>query len=356
MSMTSLERSVAAIQFKEADRVPCVPIICGASRRVYGISYAEWAQDHELSAKSWLQSQEMFGYDAFVTLVDLSLEANDFGQEVIYPADDTPHPNYDNPLVTCPDDFVTKIKRFDPTKGERMSKNIKMHEILMNEAGSKVAVVGFVYGTLGILSMMRGAEKLFVDCMKHKKEVMAAQEVICDVLVDYIKALCKTGVHSIMLDTLFASGCIMSKRLWKEVEAPFAKRLADTIRECGSIVSVHNCGNNVYLDAQIEAMEPSFISYAYLPDDCKTWPEVKAKYATGPWVPGKNTCLVGHVNPATHLFLGNPAEIKAECKAEIDVMAKGGGWILAPGCEFPPNGSFINLMALMEAAELYGKF
>ena len=49
MSMTSLERCVAAIQFKEADRGPCVPIICGASRRVYGISYAEWAQDHELS-------------------------------------------------------------------------------------------------------------------------------------------------------------------------------------------------------------------------------------------------------------------------------------------------------------------
>jgi len=354
--MNSLERCVAAIQFKEADRVPVCPIICGASRRVYGITYAEWAQDYELRAKSWVQSHQLFGYDGIVTLVDLSLEAADFGQEVIYPTEDTPHPNYDNPLITNPDDYVTKIKYFDPTKSPRMGPNIKMHEILMNEVGNKTAVVAFVYGTLGILSMMRGAEKLFVDCMKHKKEVMAAQEVICNVLIDYIKALGKTGVHSIMLDTLFASGCIMSKRLWKEIEAPFAKRLADTIRSVGAMVSVHNCGNDVYIDAQLEAMEPSFLSYAYLPDDCKTWEETKAKYATGPWVPGKNTCLVGHLSPATHIFLGNPDLIKEEAKNEIAVMAKGGGWILAPGCEFPPNGSFINLTALIEAAEMYGKY
>lgn len=354
--MNSLERCVAAIQFKEADRVPCVPIICGASRRVYGITYAEWAQDYELCAKSWLQSQELIGYDAFVTLVDLSLECADFGQEVVYPIEDTPHPNYDNPLVVTPEDFFTKIQYFDCTKSTRMGNNIKLHEILMNERGATVPVVAFVYGTLGILSMMRGAEKLFVDCMKHKKEVMAAQETICKVLEDYIRALAKTGVQSIMLDTLFASGCIMSKRLWKEVEGPFAKRLADVIRECGCLVSVHNCGNDVYLDAQIEAMEPAFISYAYLPDDCKTWPEVKAKYATGPWVPGKNTCLVGHLSPATHLFLGTPEEIKAEAKAEIEVMAPGGGWMLAPGCEFPPNATFLSATALMEAAELYGRY
>ena len=354
--MTSLERCVAAIQFKEADRVPVCPIVCGVRRRVYGITYAEWAQDYELRAKSWIQSQQLFGYDAIVTLVDLSVEAADFGQEVVYPTEDTPHPNYDNPLITNPDDYLTKIKYFDPTKSPRMGPNIKMHEILMNELGDKVAIVAFVYGTLGILSMMRGAEKLFVDCVKYKKHVLAAQEVICDVLVDYIKALAKTGVHSIMLDTLFASGCIMSKKLWKEVEAPFAKRLADTIRECGKLVSVHNCGNDVYFDAQFEAMQPSFISYAYLPDDCKSWEEMKAKYATGPWVPGKNACVAGHVSPSTHLFLGNPDMIREEVKNEFAVMAKGGGWILAPGCEFPPNASLVNLAALIEAAELYCKY
>jgi len=104
--MTSLERVVAALQHKEADRVPCVPLICGTSRRVYGVTYAEWAQD--------------------------SLEAADFGQEVVYPVENTPHPNYDNPLIKNPDDY-SKLERFDPTKSPRMKEQLKYYDILMNE-------------------------------------------------------------------------------------------------------------------------------------------------------------------------------------------------------------------------------
>ena len=40
---------------------------------------------------------------------------------------------------------------------------------------------------------------------------------------------------------------------------------------------VHNCGNGVYFDIQIEAMNPVAISFAYLPDDCKDDAELKAK-------------------------------------------------------------------------------
>ena len=42
--------------------------------------------------------------------------------------------------------------------------------------------------------MMRGAENLFRDCMKHPEMVIKAEEVITEVLVDYVKAMAKTGV------------------------------------------------------------------------------------------------------------------------------------------------------------------
>jgi uroporphyrinogen decarboxylase len=48
--------------------------------------------------------------------------------------------------------------------------------------------------------------------------------------------------------------------------------------------------------------------------------------------------------------------MKQECKKEIDELAEGGRFILATGCEFPPNGSLMNAIAMMEAAELYGKY
>jgi uroporphyrinogen decarboxylase len=346
--MNSLERVATALQHKEADRVPAAPLVCGASRRVYGVSYAEWAQDGEMAAKCMLQAQELIGYDGMLTLVDLSVEAADFGQEMVYPLEDTPHPNYNNPLIKSPDDYL-KIPRIDFEKSPRMKEMVKYCEILMNERGSTVPVMGFIYGPLGILSMMRGAERLFMDCMKHPELVIKAEEVITEVLVDFTKAMAKTGVHAIVFDTLFASQCIMNKKLWQKIEAPFAKILADTTREAGPMVIVHNCGNGVYFDVQMEAMNPVAISYAYVPDDCKDEVEMKAKW-------GDKTTLVGQIDPATYMFLGTPEQARQECKRQIDLLKKGGGFILATGCEFPPNGSLLNAIAMMEAAELYGKY
>jgi len=346
--MTGLERVATALQHKEGDRVAAGPLVCGAARRVYGVTYAEWAQDAELQAKSMLQAQDLIGMDGCLQLVDLSVEAADFGQEVIFPTEDTPHPNYDNPLIDSLDAYG-KLERFDPTQKPRMKEAIKYCDMLMNERGSSVAMMAFVYGPLGILSMMRGAEKLFFECAKYRENVIEGMEIITDVLVDYIKELTKTGVHAVVLDTLFASACIMSKKLWMATEGLYAPRLAEAVREGGSMVIVHNCGNGIYFDVQMETMQPVAISFAYTPDDCQDMTEAKEKW-------GDKTTLIGYVDPATHMFLGTPAEAKEECKRQIEELKKDGGFILSTGCEFPPNGSLINAIAMMESAELYGRY
>ena len=88
--MTGLERIVAHVAAQRGRPGGGRPLVCGASRRVYGCTYAEWAQDGELMAKSMIQATELIQPDGVLTLVDLSVEAADFGQEVIYPIEDTP--------------------------------------------------------------------------------------------------------------------------------------------------------------------------------------------------------------------------------------------------------------------------
>lgn len=346
--MTPLERVGTVLQGGIPDRVPAAPLVCGAARRVYGVTYEEWSQDGEIMAKSMLQAQDLIGFDGILGLVDLSVEAADFGQKMVYPVEDTAHPDYDDPFIKTPDDYLT-IEPFDPTKTPRMKEVLTYYDIVANERAATVPIMGFVYGPLGILSMMRGAENLFRDCYKARDAVIKAEETITPVLIEYIKAIGKTGVHAVVLDTLFASQTIMRKEMWQEIEGPFTTQLANAIRDCGMMVMVHNCGNGIYFDVQIEAMEPVAISFAYTPDDCADMHELKKKY-------GKKTCLCGYVSPAQYAFLGSPEDMKQECKKQIEELGKDGGFILATGCEFPPNGSLMNAIAMMEAAELYGKY
>ncbi|HML26971.1 MAG TPA: uroporphyrinogen decarboxylase family protein, partial [Methanomethylovorans sp.] len=58
------------------------------------------------------------------------------------------------------------------------------------------------------------------------------------------------------------------------------------------------------------------------------------------------------------LFLTEPYEKLLEiCKQTIhEGMNSPSGFILAPGCEFPVNAAPIKLMAMMDAAEMYGRY
>lgn len=347
--MTPLERVLAAIQHKEADRVPCMPLIGGASRRVYGCSYEEWSKYGEIAAKSLLQAQDLLGFDAILTEIDLNIEAADLGQEMIFPSDDQSYPNYNNAMIRSPNDYLTNIRPVEPVKTERMSEHLRMCDVLMNERGDHIPVFGFVYGPLGILSVMRGPELLFADCMTYQEEIHHALSIITDVLEAYIMALSRTGIHAIWVETLFAGNKHMDKNMWLNTEGKYLRRLAAVTRKCGLMLMVHSSSVGFYLDAHMQTMRPEAVSCAWVPDGASSWPETKEKY-------GDKICIIGHVSPIQYLFLGSPEEVKEECKREIQELAKGGGFILAPGWEFPHNASLLNAKAMVEAVELYGRY
>ena len=89
-------------------------------------------------------------------------------------------------------------------------------------------------------------------------------------------------------------------------------------------------------------MEPEAISFAHLPDDCRTPKELKERY-------GDQVTLVGYI-PTPLLVAGTPQEVTDACREQIEVLAKDGGYILAPGCEYPPNIPLTNAMAMVRAA------
>jgi uroporphyrinogen decarboxylase len=348
--MTSLERVAAAITFKTPDRVPAAPLVCGASHRVAGMSYGEWSSGEDVDAmvRGHVDALELLGHDGFVALIDLSVEAADFGQEVLYPEMNTAHPNYDNPFIKSLDDYK-KIDRLNPKKTKRMKTVIDMVAGVAKKVGKTHAVVGFVYGSMGVMSMMRGPENFFMDLIEAPEVVLPALQAMDETLLDYAKAQLEAGAHSICYDHLYCSQSILSKDLWEKFEGPSLKKLCDEVRNAGALVSLHNCGNGIYFDLSMKWAQPHLISHAYVADDVDSWEEHKEKW-------GKQVCSMGWIPPGPVAMLGTPEEIEEECKAEIDIFKKGSGFILATGCEYPPNAPLMNAKLIVDAAKKYGVY
>ena len=345
--MKPIERVVLALQHKEADRVPVYPLICGASRRLIGVDYKTWTNDAEVTAEAYIKATEQFGLDVIVTLTDLSVEAADFGQKLIYPENEAAHPDFGNRLINSIDDYLL-VKRVNPKKTPRMSEHIKLCNLLVKAKAQDVPIVAFVFGPLGILGMLRGEENLFMDILEEPEAIKAPLEAITDTLIDYVDALIDTGVHAIMLDTLFASQSIMSKKMWMETEGELVRRLAEHVHSRGCMVMIHNCGNGIYFDVQIEVMKPEAISFLHIPDDCTSLEDIKEKY-------GDKTTLIGNISP-TWIIGASTEEIEAECRKVIDAFKKDGGFILATGCEYPANASFDAAETIIRMASEYGTY
>ena len=96
---------------------------------------------------------------------------------------------------------------------------------LVAAKGGEKPIVAFVFGPLGVLSMLRNQEDLYMDIYDDPDAVKEAVKEINETLKEYCIALAETGINAIMFDTLFASGSIMSKEMWDDMEGEAIEEL-----------------------------------------------------------------------------------------------------------------------------------
>lgn len=345
--MNSLERVSLTLNHQEPDRVPVYPLINSVSMQTLGINYEEWSRDVDKCAESIIRATDEIGVDAICTLIDLSVEAADWGQKVVYSEKNAAHPDMDDRLIKSADDY-DKIGILDPTKTPRMSEHIELAKKLYESRGQEKPIIGFVFGPLGVLSMMRGQEQMFYDMIKCPDKMNNALHNVTQTLKAFAGALIDAGCHAIMFDTLYSSKTILSPKMWDKVEGPLVEELAEFVRSKGAMVMVHNCGDGIYLKEQINRMHPIAFSMAKLPPDCSSYEEMKEKY-------GSETTFIGFIEPGWLLAASEDA-VREECRKEIDLLAKDGGFILATGCEYPSALDFTMAKLIVEEAETYGRY
>lgn len=345
--MNSAERVAAVLSGRQPDRVPVYPILCGINRKLVGTDYPTWSTNADVCAAGFLKTVEKFDIDCVVTLIDLSIECDAWGQKLIFPENEAAHPDYANMVIQDIDDYA-KIQKVDYRQSSRMMMHIDVIKRLAAELKGKKPIVAFVFGPLGTLSMLRNQQDMYMDLYDDPDAVKEACWHVAETLADYVGALCDAGADAIMWDTLFASGSIMSKAMWKDMEAAQMSMLGKVVRDHGCLNMIHNCGQKIYFDAQIEAVQPAAISFLYPPDDCSSFAECKQKY-------GNKVALIGAVTPA-NAVIGTDEEWDKQCTDQIDAMASGGGFMLATGCEYPANASFDRAQRMIDIAKTYGRY
>lgn len=341
-TMTSRERFFAAINHEPVDRVPVYPIVAGTNRILTGATFPEWASSAELIAKSYIEMDKMFPeQDCVLVVVDFMIEASAWGQPVVENSKNPSRPDPSRRLVPTADDYG-KVQVVDATQAERMCMMRDACKIVADELKGSKPVFAYVMGPLSTLSLLRGQRRIRRDFSRHGDDIRMAVENVTETLEQFADMLLDAGVEGIMWDTYFAGSSNMTRNQWRSIEYSSIARLAEHVRGKGGINMVHSCQSDAYFDLQIEAVQPSVISFFHPAFGCDSFASTKAQYGT-------QVALMGAVAP-WHAVHGSDLEWDEECQECIDMLGGGSGFILSTGCFYPANASLGRVKRMIDVA------
>jgi len=359
--MTHIERVMAGLTGKPADRLPTYPIACGVNRKLIngGITYREWAHDPKMYAQGFIEGQKAFDFDFAIGLMDLSVMAGDLGAHVRMDEQNTPF--VDKTIINNTEDYE-KLEVPDVKKG-RSAVLIEGTKLYCDALKSQVITAGFVEGPLLALTQSAGAERVFMDMFTNPSAIHKALATMTAYDVEMTKGFGQTGCAALCWDYLWGNYSCLGDAEYEEFEGckKYAIGLNElTIKE-GMAVAIHNCADLPHLDTQINKFKPSVYSMAYYPliPGSLTAAEVIEKgYCDSTMVGGNidpQLFIRGSVEKITQVTKDLCQEVKtALCKRGLDSPK----YCIASGCEVPPDIStkMENIKAVVDTVKIHGKF
>jgi uroporphyrinogen decarboxylase len=298
-------------------------------------------QDGEILAESQLHYWKVVGHDVLLVENGVIAEAQACGCTIAYSADQPAR--VVEHILAGELEKVDELGIPDPEKAHPMCEVLKAVRILSRQVGKLVFIMGRAdQGPVALAAALRGWEQLIYDMKSNEQPALLHRllDFCTQVQARYMLALREAGAHGTA--TGEAGVDIIGPRLYRKFAYPYDCKL---ISQLGVFpVALHICGDSTLILPEMVNTGAQILELDYKTD----MPTAKAALR------GK-CAFLGPVNPEL-IWAGTPAEVQAAAKEAIDVLAPGGEFILGPGCALGSDTPIENVIALVDAAEKWGRY
>ena len=354
--MTSKSRVMTAINHKEPDRIPCTfkgtPEVENQLVKYFGLKDTEglkhilyvdnfhwpWRtispRNHNKMQKlSDEQTKDMWG---------VVRKKMDYGlgiyEEVVY-----------SPLA-----FATSVEEIENYTWPRVEE-LDFSNIYQDSLANKdYALAGGNWNIFEPANAIRGFQKFLLDLALNEDIAFAIIHKIEEFWWHYNERMMQEikGLLDIFPtgdDFGSQTGLLMSLEMWKKYFVPGMKRAYAFAHQHGLKVVMH-------CDGAIKQLLPELIDMGL---DLIDPLQPKAKDMNPYHIHkefGQQLCFHGTIDVQELLPFGNPQEIRDEVKRQIDSLAPGGGFFLAPSHCIQPGVPIENIITMYETAKKYGRY
>lgn len=311
-----------------------LPILSYPAIQKLGTTVRELIMSSTLQARGMKIVADSFPTLASVSLMDLSVEAECFGANII--VSDGEVPTVSGALVTTPEEAaVLKVPPLSAGRAGLYVDAIKRAKELI----SGRPVLAGVIGPFSLAGRLVDVTEAMILCYEDPEMLKTVLDKATGFLVNYIRAYREAGADGVVIAEPLAG--MLSPDLCAEFSEPYIRRI---VQSCGAddfLLVYHNCGNGAVrmLDS---ILNTGCDMYHF--GDAVDMREVLKRMPQG-------VVAMGNVSPANEFLGGTPKSVYEATQALLRDCAAYPNFVLSSGCDIPPLSPWENIEAFFRAAE-----
>lgn len=310
-----------------------MPILSFPGIHLTGHTVEEMVRDGHLQAVCMETVAKKFDTGAAFSLMDLSVEAEAFGSPIHYSGDEVP-------TVTAAiihDEEEAEALRVPEVGEGRTGECVKGIREICGLITDRPVLAGII-GPYSLAGRLLDMTEIMVLCYEEPELVETVLKKTTEFLIRYARAFKEAGADGIAIAEPAAG--LLSPGLIAEFSTPYVKQIRDAVEDDSFMILYHNCGNAVPLLDNIKEIGAAGYSFGNAIDIEEALKVMPA-----------DSIVIGNIDPAGIIRNGTPEQIREETLALMERCCKYPNFVVASGCDIPPNTSLENIEAFFGAVD-----
>ncbi|MBE5767698.1 MAG: methyltransferase [Clostridiales bacterium] len=273
---------------------------------------------------------------ASVSLMDLSVEAEAFGAQTRFSADEVPA--IIGQLVSDEDEADELV--VPEISAGRASMCVEAVRLAKERITDKPVLAGII-GPFSLAGRLMDVTEIMYACYDEPETVHKVLEKAEEYLVKYGQAMKDAGADGLVMAEPLAG--LLNPEMAGEFSVPYVKRIIEKLQDEDFAVIYHNCGNSVSRILN-EIYTQGAAAYHFgnavdMLDVLKATPE--------------DILVMGNIDASSQFANGTPESITAATKELMEKCGAYTNFVPSSGCDIPAHASWDNIAAFFEAVKGY---
>ncbi len=318
-------------QLLTSANVPVMPIMTHPGIELINKKVIDAVKDGQTHYEAVMALRKRFPQSvASTTIMDLSMEAEAFGAEIVF--DDNDVPTVSGRMLTSAADVeALQIPSLDV---KRVPEYIKANRLAAAELD--VPLFGGCIGPFSLAGRLYDMTELMMAMYIEPETANLLLDKCTQFILEYCKQIKASGSAGVVMAEPAAG--LLSNDDCQAYSSRFVKTIVDAVQDDNFVVMLHNCGNTGQCTKAMIETGAAALHFGNAIDMAQVLEEVPADIAVS-----------GNINPVEIMKFGTPQQVEDVAKQLIKLAEKHNNFILSTGCDVPPETPFENIESLFNA-------